>query len=87
MNKDQAHKFYESSIERSKRAIDGTGGAAHYKPVVPDMDYMVKNGLAKKMSDDQIRESQKSRKVVVERHAGNKKNFKVTRSNNSQSSK
>ena len=87
MDKDQAHKFYETSIARSKRAIDGTEAAVHYKPVVPDMDYMVKNGLAKKMSDDQVRESQKARKQMVEKHIGNKKNFKVTRSNNSQSSK
>jgi hypothetical protein len=87
MDKDQAHKFYESSIDRSKRAIEGTGGATHYKPVVPDMDYMVKNGLAKKMSDDQVRESQKARKAVVEKHIGNKKNFKITKSNNTQSSK
>jgi len=87
MNKDQAHQFYESSIDRSKRAIDGTEAAVHYKPVVPDMDYMVKNGLAKKMSDDQVKESQKARKQTVEKHIGNKKNFKINRSNNSQSSK
>jgi ribosomal protein L37E len=87
MDKDQAHKFYESSLDRSKRAIEGTGGATHYKPVVPDMDYMVKNGIAKKMSDDQVRESQKTRKAVVEKHIGNKKNFKITKSNNTQSSK
>ena len=87
MDKDQAHKFYESSIDRSKRAIEGTGGATHYKPVVPDMDYMVKNGIAKKMSDEQVREAQKARKAVVEKHIGNKKNFKINKSNNTQSSK
>jgi hypothetical protein len=87
MNKDQAHKFYESSIDRSQRAIDGVGGAAHYKKVIPDMDYMVKNGIAKKLSDDQYSQVQKARKDQVVRHTGDKKNFKKTRSNNSQSSK
>lgn len=87
MNKDQAHQFYESSIDRSKRTIEGTGGASHYKAVVPDMDYMVKHGIAKPMSDTEVRQAEKARKDVVEKHIGNKKNFKVTRSNNSQSSK
>jgi hypothetical protein len=87
MNKDQAHKFYDSSIDRSQRAIDGIGGASHYKKVIPDMDYMVKNGLAKKLSDEQHSQAQKSRKDQIVRHAGDKKTFKKSRSNNTQSSK
>lgn len=87
MNKDQATAFYNSSLDRSKRAIEGTGGASHYKAVVPDMDYMVKNGIAKKMSDSDHAKAEKIRKDTVVKHAGNKKNFNVKRSNNSQSSK
>lgn len=87
MDKDQAHKFYETSIERSKRAIEGVGGASHYKAVDPDMDYMVKTGVAKKMSDQEISSNQKARKEQIVKHAGNKKNFNPNRSNRSQSSK
>ena len=86
-NKDQAHQFYDSSIEGSKKRIEGVGGAQHYKAMEPDMDYMVKNGLAKPMSSDQIADAQKVRKEHVVKAAGNKKNFKVNRSNNTQSSK
>jgi hypothetical protein len=87
MDKDQAQAFYDTSIEGSKKRIEGQGGASHYKAMVPDMDYMVKNGHAKPMSDTEVRQAEKARKDVVEKHIGNKKNFKVTRSNNSQSSK
>lgn len=87
MSKSQAKDFYETSIDRSRRTISGTGGASHYKAMVPDMDYMVKTGQAKPMNDKEIAEATKARKQVVEKHIGNKKNFKVTRSNNSQSSK
>lgn len=87
MNKDQAHAFYNTSIERSQKAIDGIGGAAHYKAVVPDMDYMVKTGQAKPMSDIEVRQAEQARKDVVVKHVGNKKKFNPGRSNNSQSSK
>lgn len=87
MDKDQAHAFYNSSIEGSKKRIEGQGGASHYKAMVPDMDYMVKHGHAKPMSDTEFRQAEKARKDVVEKHIGNKKNFKITKSNNSQSSK
>jgi len=87
MDKDQAESFYKTSLERSQRAIDGVGGASHYKAVTPDMDYMVKNGLAKPMSDTEVRKAQEARKDMVVKHVGNKKKFKVGRSNNSQSSK
>jgi hypothetical protein len=86
-NKDQAHKFYQSSIESSKKRIEGSGGAAHYKRVTPDMDYMVKNGLAKPMSSDQVASAEKARKEQVVKTVGNNKKFNVGRSNNSQSSK
>ena len=87
MDKDQAHKFYESSIDRSKRAIEGVGGASHYKAVDPDMDYMVKTGVAKKMSDQEIASNQKARKEQVVKVVGNNKKFNPNRSNRSQSSK
>lgn len=86
-NKDQADQFYKSSIESIENRIQGVGGSAHYKAVVPDMDYMVKTGQAKPMSESQISKSESIRKDVVVKHAGNKKNFNVGRSNNSQSSK
>ena len=87
MDKEMAHKFYESSIEGSKKRIEGVGGASHYKAVVPDMDYMVKTGQATKMSDSEAQQAQKARKEVVSRHTQNNKKFAPTRSNNSQSSK
>lgn len=86
-NKDQAHQFYNSSIEGTKRRIEGISGASHYKAITPDMDFMVKNGIAKPMSGDEIASSEKARKDIVVKHAGNKKNFNVNRSNNTQSSK
>ena len=87
MDKDQAHKFYESSIARSKRAIEGVAGASHYKAMIPDMDYMVKQGHANKLSDEEVSKRQKIRKEAVEKSVGNKKNFNPKRSNNSKSSK
>jgi hypothetical protein len=87
MDKDQAHAFYNTSLDRSKRAIDGIGGASHYKAVTPDMDYMVKTGQAKPMSDTEVRQAEQARKDMVVKHVGNKKKFNVGRSNNSQSSK
>lgn len=87
MNKNQAEAFYKTSLDRSQRAIDGVGGASHYKAVMPDMDYMVKTGQAKPMTDTEVRESQQVRKDAVVKHVGNKKKFNVNRSNNSQSSK
>ena len=86
-NKDQADQFYKSSIEGTKRRIEGVGGAQHYKAMVPDMDYMVKTGQAKPMSSDKVADAQKVRKEQVVKAAGNKKNFNVNRSNNTQSSK
>jgi hypothetical protein len=87
MDKDQAEAFYKTSLERSQRAIDGVGGASHYKAVTPDMDYMVKTGQAKPMADNEVRQSEQIRKDAVVKHVGNKKKFNVGRSNNSQSSK
>jgi transposase-like protein len=87
MDKDMAHKFYESSIEGSKKRIEGVGGASHYKAVVPDMDYMVKTGQATKMDDSDVQQAQKARKEMVVKHTQNGKKFSSKRSNNSQSSK
>jgi hypothetical protein len=86
-NKDQADQFYKSSIEGIENRIQGVGGSAHYKAVVPDMDYMVKTGQAKPMSEPEIQKAEKVRKDLVVKHTGGKKNFNVGRSNNSQSSK
>jgi hypothetical protein len=87
MDKDQAEAFYKTSLDRSNRAINGVGGASHYKAVTPDMDYMVKTGQAKPMSDAEVRQSEQVRKDTLVKHVGNKKKFNVNRSNNSQSSK
>lgn len=87
MDKDMAHKFYDSSIEGSKKRIQGVGGAAHYKTVTPDMDYMVKTGQATKLNDSEVSQLEKARKEVVTKHTQNNKKFNVGRSNNSQSSK
>ena len=87
MDKDQAHKFYETSIEGSKRRIEGTGGATHYKAMEPDMDYMVKNGFAKLVTGDEAKNLKSARKDAVVKTVGNRKNFNPNRSNKSQSSK
>ena len=87
MDKEMAHKFYESSIAGSKKRIEGVGGASHYKAVEPDMDYMVKTGQAKKMSDDDVKSAQKARKDAVVKQVQNNKKFIPGRSNGSQSSK
>lgn len=87
MDKDMAHKFYESSIEGSRKRIEGVGGASHYKAVVPDMEYMVRTGQATKKSDSEVQQDQKVNKEIVVRHTQNSKKFNPKRSNNSQSSK
>jgi hypothetical protein len=87
MDKQQAEAFYKTSLERSQRTIDGIGGASHYKAVTPDMDYMVKTGQAKPMSDTEVRQAEQARKEQVVKHVRNNKKFNVGRSNNSQSSK
>lgn len=87
MDKEQAHQFYQTSIEGSKRRIEGTGGASHYKAVEPDMDYMVKNGFAKPIQGEDAKNLKSARKEVVVKHVGNRKNFNPGRSNSSQSSK
>jgi hypothetical protein len=86
MSKEQADKFYETSIEGSKRRIDGVGGVSHYKAVVPDMDYHVKMGNARKLSDSEHKERQKNRKELVTKAIDGKK-IDINRSNNTQSIK
>jgi hypothetical protein len=86
-NKEQSEAFYQTSIEGSNRRINGVGGASHYRPMVPDMDFMVKNGVAKPMDGEKAQNAEKARREQVVKHVGNKKNFKVGRSNNTQSIK
>lgn len=87
MTKDQAEKFYETSIQGSKDRINGVGGAAHYTAMVPDMDYMVKNGIAKPISSDKAQQKDKIRKDLVNSTGGASKKFNPKRSNPSQSIK
>lgn len=86
MDKDQAEAFYKTSIDRSKRAIDGIGGAAHYMPVNPDMDYMVKNGIAKSTNSADLAEKQRKVTSEVAKVVEHKK-VKISRSNNRQTIK
>lgn len=85
MNKDQAENFYKTSIEGSKQRIEGTGGGTHYKPMVPDMDYMIAAGNARPISDAEIKNRDDSARKLTVEALGNKKNFDPTRSNNRQS--
>ena len=87
MDKSQAHAFYDTSIAGINKRIEGVGGASHYKRVTPDMDHMVKHGIAKPMSDKNVAEAQKARKEIVTKVVGKNKKFLPGRSNNSQSSK
>jgi hypothetical protein len=86
MDKQQAEAFYKTSIERSTRAIDGIGGASHYTPMHPDMDYMVKNGIAKPTNESEI--SKKQQKVTSEvAKVVEHRKVKISRSNNNQTIK
>lgn len=85
-NKDQAHQFYDSAIESTKKRIEGVGGASHYKAMIPDMDYMVKNGHARKTTDAERVETVKARQEVLNKSIGTKK-VNTKRSNGSQSIK
>jgi len=87
MNKDQAEKFYQTSIQGSKDRISGVGGAAHYTPMVPDMDFMVKHGIAKPISSDKAEQKKKIQKDLVNSTGGNSKKFNSRRSNSSQTIK
>jgi len=87
MNKDQAEKFYQTSIQGSKDRINGVGGAAHYTPMVPDMDFMVKHGIAKPISSDKAEQKKKIQKDLVNSTGGNSKKFNSRRSNSSQTIK
>lgn len=82
MNKDQAEGFYAESIKASNHHINSVGGADHYKPMVPNMEFMVKNGYATPNLDGISSETIKERKEFVNRHAGKK--FNKKRSNNRQ---
>ena len=85
-NKDQAHQFYNSAIESTKKRVEGGGGATHYKAMVPDMDYMVKNGIAKKTTDAERPQVENARKEVLRRELGNRK-VETKKRNNSQTIK
>jgi len=50
-NKQQAHEFYESSIESSKRRMET--GFQHYKVYEPNFEVLEKQGLARKTKDVQ----------------------------------
>jgi len=86
MDKQQAEAFYKTSIERSTRAIDGIGGASHYTPMHPDMDYMVKNGVAKPTNESEISKKQQKVTSEVAKVVENRK-VKISRSNNNQTIK
>ena len=87
MDKDQAEAFYKTSIDRSKRAIDGVGGASHYTPMVPDMDYMVKHGIAKPADTSEVAKQQKAVTAEVAKVVEKRKSVNINRSNNSQTIK
>lgn len=85
-NKDQGDKFLQSSVEASRRRIEGVGGASHYKAMIPDMDYHVKHGNAKPLTDSEKIQRREARKKVLTESPASKK-IDTKRSNNSQSSK
>jgi len=55
MDKQQATKFYNESIEASKERMKS--GGQHYKKVVPNFEVLVKEGKAKKLSSDKAANS------------------------------
>ena len=87
MDKQQAEAFYKTSIDRSKRAIEGTGGASHYTPMVPDMDYMVSNGLAKAADPGVVSKQQQTITSEVAKVVEKRKSVNIKRSNSSQTIK
>lgn len=63
--KPEADKLLNGLIEGTKKRIaDGKGQASHYTPMVPNMDYMVKTGQAKPISDQQKIERLKVQKEI-----------------------
>jgi len=87
MDKDQAHAFYNTAIESSKKRMDGLGAASHYTPMVPDMDYMVKNGIAKPTDTSEISKQQKAVTTEVAKVVEKRKSVNIKRSNSSQTIK
>jgi len=57
LNKTQADTFLNDAIKHSKERM--TEGYKHYSKVVPDVNYHVKNGSAKRLNDDRARERYK----------------------------
>jgi hypothetical protein len=87
MDKDQAHAFYNSAIESSKKRMDGLGAASHYTPMVPDMDYMVKNGIAKPTDASELSKQQNVVTNEVAKVVEKRKSVNIKRSNSSQTIK
>lgn len=87
MDKDQAHAFYNSAIESSKKRMNGLGAASHYTPMVPDMDYMVKHGIAKPADSSEVAKQQRAVTSEVSKVVEKNKSVNLKRSNNSQTIK
>jgi len=87
MDKDQAHAFYNTAIESSKKRMDGLGAASHYTPMVPDMDYMVKHGIAKPTDTSELSKQQKTVTTEVAKVVEKRKSVNIKRSNSSQTIK
>lgn len=69
MNKEQADKFLNYSIEHSKERMEE--GWRHYKPMNANVDYMLKRGMIKKDSDElsskKLKEAEKVRQDVLQK--------------------
>ncbi len=57
MNKTQADTFLNDSIKHSKERMKD--GYKHYSKVVPDVNYHVKNGTARRLSEDKAKDRYK----------------------------
>lgn len=58
LNKEQANTFLNDAITHSKERMKE--GYKHYSKVVPDVNYHVKNGSARILSDDKARDRRKN---------------------------
>lgn len=82
--KPEADQLLTGLIDGTKRRLENVGGAAHYTPVVPDMDYMLKTGQAKPLTEKQASERNAVLHDAMKKVTKDGKKVNPKRSNNRQ---
>tara|TARA_R110000868_G_scaffold13711_3_gene63571 strand:- start:1336 stop:1782 length:447 start_codon:yes stop_codon:yes gene_type:complete len=84
MTKSDGDAFLKTSIAASKNRMESGNTSTHYTPMVPNMDYMVKNGLAKPITDEKNAEKLKVTKEVLTKVTKDGKKINLNRTNKRQ---